>query len=325
MASVASVGRAVWDQRHVVAGAAPRLRQLMEAVGRKSDLSPYQWAQLFAFAVEFRPELIIELGRGYGNSTCVFLEAARHLAEGGSPCRVVSLCLTSAWHDETVGRVAPLCDAGWHARGKVLRGDILEYDFPAEIGAAKRVLVFWDAHGPEVADCVLSRVVPRIADRPHAILMHDISDAVYDQSNPSYADSHLWDGECATEHAFRVGRIQSSVTQAVLALDFTGRNGIALHTAAEDLHREFAADPERGRELEGLLGKDLFTLRGHWAWFSLNEATGPLTFPRPRPRPQPQLPPEPESAPVVPQRSLFARILRRVRRVVGTAKRRLVR
>lgn len=325
MEPICSAGRAVWNQRRVVAGLAPRLRQLMGVVGRPTDLAPHQWGQLLAFAAEFRPDLVIELGRGHGNSTCVFLEAARALDQSGSPCRVVSLCLTSAWADDTVPRLAGVCDAAWFARGKILRGDILRYDFGAEAAGAKRVLVFWDAHGPEVADAVLSRLMPPLAGRAHAVLMHDISDATYDTAKSGYGDANLWDGECATGHTFRVAGIASSVTQAVLALDFTGRNGVKLHTAAEELHRELADRPDRRAELEALLGNDLFSLRAHWVWFTLNEATGPLTFPRPRPLPVPQ-PEGPASAPVsAAPPSLLSRALRRVRRLAGGVKRRLVR
>src|SRR5207248_1712314 len=109
-----------------------------------------QWNQLLAFALEFRPDLIIELGRGHGNSTCCFLEAARHIETTGGSCRVVSLCLSNTWALETAQRLRSICDASWFGRGNILRKDILEHDFEAELAPARRVFLFWDAHGVAV-------------------------------------------------------------------------------------------------------------------------------------------------------------------------------
>jgi hypothetical protein len=52
-----------------------------------------------------------------------------------------------------------------------------------------------------------------------------------------------------------------------------------LHAAAESLHKELKPDPARMTELQHLLGNDLFSLSAYWFWFSLNEASGPFTFP----------------------------------------------
>src|SRR5262249_60970035 len=87
--------QAYWEQRRALREADGRLVALEEAVNAPRDLSPNQWAQLLAFALEFRPTLILELGRGLGNSTCVFTEAANRLP--GGFCRVLSLCLTDYW------------------------------------------------------------------------------------------------------------------------------------------------------------------------------------------------------------------------------------
>ncbi len=89
----ATPGQAFWNQRHVLAALSPRLRTMIDAVAHPRDMTLSQWAQLIAFTLEFRPDLILELGRGFGNSTCCFLESARHLEENGSSCRLVSLCL----------------------------------------------------------------------------------------------------------------------------------------------------------------------------------------------------------------------------------------
>ena len=74
MRSTLTPAQAYWNQRHIIHQCQSRWKKLAEAVGSLSDLSLYQWAQMGAFALEFKPELILELGRLYGNSTCVFLE-----------------------------------------------------------------------------------------------------------------------------------------------------------------------------------------------------------------------------------------------------------
>jgi ubiquinone/menaquinone biosynthesis C-methylase UbiE len=52
-----------------------RILDLARAVGSEKDLQLFQWAQLMAMTWEFEPDLVIELGRGHGNSTCAFTEA----------------------------------------------------------------------------------------------------------------------------------------------------------------------------------------------------------------------------------------------------------
>jgi len=289
--AIASPGQAFWNQRHVLAALAPRLRQMSDAVGRPSDLSLRQWNQLLAFALEFRPDLILELGRGHGNSTCCFLEAARHIEATGGRCRLVSLCLDDTWAVQTAKRLRPLCDDSWFGRGAILRKNILEHDFEAELTPAQRVFLFWDAHGVVVADCVLSRIMPLLASRPHVVAMHDMCHSVYDMQNRKkpYGDAHIWDGECATTNFFRVNGVMSSVTQAILAMDFTERNDIPLHAAGEGMHHDVMQHPERVAELRRLLGEDLVNQSAMWFWFSLNEAPGELTFPRPCPRPLSQV------------------------------------
>src|SRR5262245_51478983 len=116
-AALPTPGQALWNQRHQLAASIPRLRRLIEAVGRPTDLSPFQWAQLFAFALEFGPDLIIELGRGWGNSTCCFLEAARILRRQ-QPCKLLSLSLDDAWVVRTRPRLQGIATPDWLAAGE---------------------------------------------------------------------------------------------------------------------------------------------------------------------------------------------------------------
>ena len=70
-------GLAYWEQRDSIAAASAQLRRLAAVVNRPGDLTLFQYGQLFAAALDFAPTLIVELGRGLGNSTCVFTTAAQ--------------------------------------------------------------------------------------------------------------------------------------------------------------------------------------------------------------------------------------------------------
>jgi len=275
---ITSPAQALWNQRERIADNRDRIGALMSAVGRSTDLTPFQWAQLLAFALEFRPDLIIELGRERGNSTCCFLEAARLLAP--SPCSVVSLCLTDLWQRETAPRLRPLCDVDWFARGRVLTQNLLTFDFAAALAQSRRCLLFWDAHGFDIAECVLGKVLPLLHGREHVVTLHDMTDLRYDGAPPADYDEHgLWKGERDSRGRFWIGSIASHVAQAISVVDFTTRNRIPLHPAAESLHALFKNDPVRTSELRRLLGDDLFSLSAHWFWFSTAEAPGRVVYP----------------------------------------------
>ncbi|HEX5268902.1 MAG TPA: hypothetical protein VFW33_00380 [Gemmataceae bacterium] len=274
-----SAGLALWNQRHRVAARAERARAFAAAVGRRTDLTPYQWAQLLAFALEFRPDLIIELGRERGNSTCCFLEAAE-LLEPEQPCRLLSLCLTDLWQRETRPRLEGICSPEWFARGDIRVGDLLAHDFRETLAGCRRCLIFWDAHGFDVAECVLGHLLPQLSGRRCAVVMHDMTDLRYDGTPaPAYGPDGLWKGGRDSQGTFWLGHVCSHVAQAVSVIDFTTRNRIPLRSAAEELHAEFAGRPDREVEAQRLLGADLFGLSAHWFWFSADDAARPVAYP----------------------------------------------
>lgn len=267
--------QAYWNQRRVLSGRLNRLQVLREAVGRPSDLPAFQWGQLFSYALDFAPDLILELGRGQGNSTCVFAEAANLLGE--RRCRVLSICLNDSWHKETVDRLRGVVTSSWFCPLQAVCGDILSFEFEMALRGARKVLIFWDAHGFDVAECVLGRILPILADRCHVVLMHDLSDRRY-WPTAEYGADGMWKG---TNYgpSFRLGPIDSRAAQAISVVDFTSRNQLTLESADHSLHLFFGDDPAKVAEMRDLLGDEFFSLRGHWFWFSLNERIGPYFFP----------------------------------------------
>ena len=141
-------------------------------------------------ALGFAPDLIVELGRGHGNSTALFGQAAWRLGR----TKVVSLCRTGEWMSLVAPRIANSVDPAWFANIDARRIDITSADFATILANHRRVLVLWDAHGFEIAELVLGEILPRLADRDHLILMHDISDNRYSNAERSYGGHPLWKG-----------------------------------------------------------------------------------------------------------------------------------
>jgi FkbM family methyltransferase len=274
--------RAYWNQRSPLANARDRIRALSQAVNHSSDLLPYQWAQLMSVVLDYDPDLVLELGRGKGNSTCAFTEAA-NLKQGNT--RVLSLCLSDNWERETVPKVRTIVPKEWFKPLQTLRADILQFDYELALADAHRIVIFWDAHGFDIAECVLGEILPVVADREHLVIMHDMSDARYSSDEQfEYGQHGLWKGNNWSGPRLKLGFIDSAVEQSIAALDFTTRNQLTLDSADHSFRTNLT--PAQQSEMQGLLG-ELFETQGHWFYFTLNERTGPYKFPRfERPKPQ---------------------------------------
>lgn len=135
------------------------------------DLPIENWPALHDLTLAFEPDLVVELGRGYGNSTCVFLEAANARRD----FRVVSIDSNPQrfWQAETAPKLLPLVGSEWFAPLTVLQADIRTTDFEQVLDGSRRVLIFWDAHGADISDAVLSRLVPALPDE-NLIVVDDV-------------------------------------------------------------------------------------------------------------------------------------------------------
>lgn len=102
---------AMWNQRSVLRDSRPRIAALLETIGQPEVFTLLQSISLLAMTLEFRPDLILELGRGRGNSTVVLAEAAYLMRP--AICQLTSLCLTPHWDRETVPRLRPLVSQEW--------------------------------------------------------------------------------------------------------------------------------------------------------------------------------------------------------------------
>ena len=267
----------LWNQRHLVAELKTRIRDLCKAIDWENDLELYQWVELLSFTLEFSPDLILELGRGRGNSTCVYTEAANHLSE----CKVISVCNSTDWENISLPRVKEVVPGNWFEPLTIINGDILTLNYEMLLGNSQRVLLFWDAHGFAIAECVLGGILPLLVDREHIVIMHDISDNRYvDQDYFDYRGERIWRGADKQSARLCLGDYNSLQEQLVAIIDFTTRNKLSLNSADYSLQTELRHDPEKLIELNRLLGEPFFRLMGHWFWFSLNEKEGKVYFPR---------------------------------------------
>jgi hypothetical protein len=276
------VARCFYDQRQALVADAPRLAALRDAVGWSGDLTFPQWLQWYALALGYQPDLILELGRGRGNSTALFTQAAARLGS----TRVVSLCMSADWQDEVAGAVRKTVEPGWFERLDARRADILIADYARIIGDAKRVLLLWDAHGYDVAEVVLGVILPLLRTRDHFVIMHDISDSRYTATDRSYESIPFWKGPEWQERSgvwaarTSIGWMNSIQNQIVAIADFATRNAFEIGSADHEYWQFFSAHPGRRAEMLQLLGESAFTTGAHWAFFSLNGKTGPFVFPR---------------------------------------------
>jgi hypothetical protein len=269
-------GIALWKQRHLLHDRQQRIVALHEAVGRPGEMSIQQVIGLMAVALEFQPDLILELGRLYGNSTCAFTEAANIL--GIDRCRVTSLCLTPNWQVVTVPRLRGLVDGRWLSGVEALQHNILTFDYDRLFASHRKIMVFWDAHGYDIANCVLGRILPLLINRPHMVAIHDLSDSRYlDESQAKYGGKSLWRHNDWSGRNVRLGWLQSNVEQVVAIVDFASRNTVPLGSATDSMRTEMS--PQQLMELENMLGYGLTKLEAGWSWFSLTGIHRSWTFP----------------------------------------------
>jgi hypothetical protein len=274
------VSRCLVNQARPIAANADRLRRLHETVGWSNDLKLHQWTHFYALALEYHPDLVIEFGRGYGNSTCVFAEALRH---GDAASRLVSLCNSTSWTDVTLPKLKDLVDTAWLSRIDVRTGDIRVFNLAGIVADARRILVLWDAHGVAVADCVLARLMPLISDRDHFVVMHDVSDNRYTGNRFDYRGLPFWRGQeggwSGDTARLYLGWIDTAVEQVIPAIDFTTRNHIELGSADHRVKLDICDDSALLQTLRATYPDGMFDPVNHWAFFTLNDADPPYTYP----------------------------------------------
>lgn len=255
------------------------LRAIHDAIGRKQDMSFAQVISLFALGLDFQPSVILDLGRAHGNSTAVFTAVANQVVR----CEVLSFCQTDIWQRETAPQVGRPPE--WFAPLRLYTGDLTSVDFAPLLRQKDRVIVFLDAHGFAVVEHVLAHILPLIAERPHLVVCHDISDNRFcREEERSYGGRRFWRGMDDWYHnreytAYtNLGWARTVVDQIIAILDFCSRNRLELHSADYAFADASARRPEWlewvRQALPDVTGQSL-----DFAWFSVNEGAPPFHFP----------------------------------------------
>jgi hypothetical protein len=140
------------------------------------DLSLEQWHRLYERALASNADLLLEIGRGYGNSTVVLTEVAHELG-----IRVVSLDADDQprFEGATWPKLREVVGDDWRRRLSAYRGDARQF-VPPE---CERCFLFWDVHGVEVARHMLDRVIPALPARS-TVVVHDVNSSAEAEARP---------------------------------------------------------------------------------------------------------------------------------------------
>lgn len=271
-------GLALWKQRTVIAKRKNRLEDLAKAINRIGDSGISQYAQLYSMVLEFKPTIIIELGRGYGNSTAVFTQAANQLKETR---KVISFCLSNDWQTCSVPRIFKIVEKDWFSKLEVRNENILDVNINDYFTKNDSVLFFWDAHGWDVGEFILGNILPKFQKNKHLILIHDIMDMRYHQHLKEYKGKGIWNGyqDKGTNNQFLIINSMASAFEEIVILnDFLERNNLLIHSIEHEIRQHITNKKNRVKEITAFLGKEMSSPTTSLYWFSLNESVSQNKF-----------------------------------------------
>jgi cephalosporin hydroxylase len=287
--SLANPGQALWSQREAVQDALPRLESLLDVIFPINQLTmlPEDYPKLCAAVMDLQPDLVIEVGRLFGNSTCILAEAAERLGH----TKVLSMCLTDRWFTTTLPKVEPLVSKAWLDNLDARVMNFVDLDVEGALKGHERVFVMVDAHSWEVAEFLLAEVMPRLRSRQHVVWVHDIVVPThysevrerYAPEKPRYINRYngkgIWkDDENARSHEFIFANgLAGSYPEFLALVDFAQRNGIDFRGVEEDVRREVDERPERRAELLERFGERMYSPFSGFAWFTLQSAPDVLS------------------------------------------------
>lgn len=256
----------LWNHRKELIVSKKHLKELNEAVNRPIDFAFHEWIKLYTLVLEFSPDLIIELGRGYGNSTCIFTEAINKIGKG----KVVSIGYDNqSWEKFTVPSLQKLVNPQWFDKLDIMQQDIMKTDFTEMTQPAQRILLFWDAHGTELAQYVLSHLFPLLQKKEHLIIMHDVTDTGH-PATPSEND---------TSEKFRLHTLESSFEEIIPAFNYISANNVQYDTIRSSVSKfleENDKNSDKSKELKNAwdeLVDDRPLIQSHMIYYNINNKT----------------------------------------------------
>lgn len=266
-----NIGRAVWLNRGILSERKSHLEKLARAINKLGDSGISQYAQLYSMVLEFKPTLIIEVGRGYGNSTAVFTDSANLVLQTR---KVISICLSNNWQNEVVPRLTKIVKKNWFDKLETYTADIASFDLKKIIKEDDRILFFWDAHGFSVGEHILANILPILQKYDHLIAVHDILDVRYHQHLKEYKDYGVWNGyqERGGNNKFLIINSMASAFEEIVMLnDFLERNSLPIHSVEHEIRSYITNNKNRAKEIDNYLGNKMSLSTTSLYWFSLNE------------------------------------------------------
>lgn len=264
-------GTALWNQRRKLHERQGRLVDLSKIINRISDSGIAQYGQLFSTVLEFNPSLIIEVGRAYGNSTAVLVEAANQLP---NTRKVVSVCMTDIWQREVSKKIAKRVPKNWFDKLAVYQGDFIDIPLDQIIDKKDSILFIWDAHGFDLAEYILSEFLPFISRHKHLVLIHDVLDLRYHAYYKDYKSYGVWKGywgDHATGSFLIIDGKVSAFEEIIPLHDFAQRNDMRIHSVEGEIRETIYTKKQKQTELEKLLGREMSFPISSFHWFSLSE------------------------------------------------------
>jgi hypothetical protein len=261
-----------------------RLLLIAQNIDYSNDLYLVEYAQLFTITLQYKPDLIIEVGRGYGNSTAVFTEAANQI----SNTQVISICLTDDWQKEIVPKITGIVPKNWFHNLDILTANILDIKFKRLLKNKQKIIIFWDAHGWEVAEYVLGNILRALKNKDHLLIIHDIW--YFNQKKyADYSSFGIWKGylgdDIKKQPYFVINNTFSFFEEAIAIHDFAARNKVKIHSVEKESREIFKRNKTIGIKYQKLLGEKAYNLPSRLQWFSLNQlsSTNKIFFPKFRP------------------------------------------
>lgn len=199
------------------------------------NLTRGQAMALSSMVIERAPDLIIDLGTGGGASACTFAIAA---GLAGLRSVVHTFDKFERWPSIEI-KLNGLDRSKWGPI-KTHVVDIEAFDFDMLTPDAESILVFWDAHGHGVASGVLGQLMPCIAEKPHLVVCHDMSDSrlfkggSYDRKQ-SWRGMDDWYAHGGSRAYVNIGWTLSNVDQVIPIIDFCSRNQVEFRSVDEDI------------------------------------------------------------------------------------------
>jgi predicted O-methyltransferase YrrM len=245
------------------AGKISQIKKVLGLIETPGFLSAVQGCAIAAVADGYQADLILDLGTGAGNSAAVFSIARPDAA-------IYTFDFEDNWSLPAREQFTAL---GIGSNVTSIAGDLTTIDFRSFVASARSILVFWDAHGFDVAAHILGHVMPLIAERRHVVICHDMSHIRF-IPELDYGGKPFWRGlgafgDYPGKTAYTVlGWTVSNVDQVIPIIDFCIRNEMEFHSFDTDIHinTDPAGVSTLARAME-LTAMDAL----HMGYFSMNE------------------------------------------------------